>query len=880
MQLFEFRIPYYVGPLGKKSEKFAWAVRKNDDKIYPWNFEQVIDVEESAEKFIRRMTNKCTYLIGEDVLPKDSLLYSKYIVLNELNNLRLGGEKISVALKQRIYEELFQRKRKVRQKDLKNYLIREGIAGKEVEISGIDGDFKGSLTAYHDFKEKLTGVELSKKEQEEIILNIVLFGDDKKLLKQRLGKRFPKLTEKQKATLASLSYSGWGRFSKKFLEEITAPAPETGEVWNIITALWESNNNLMQLLSSDYMFMESIEEFNHGKKNMTLTYETIENLYVSPAVKREIWQTLKILKEIQKVMGGEPKRVFIEMAREHQESKRTDSRKSWLMDLYKACKKEERDWLEELGQYESHQLRSDKLFLYYTQKGKCMYSGESINLEELWDNTKYDVDHIYPQSKTMDDSINNRVLVKRQYNAKKTDNYPLNSDIQEKMSSYWKMLLDGGFITKEKYERLVRKTELTPNELAGFIERQLVETRQGTKAVAEILKEAMPDTEVVYAKAKNVSEFRHEYGFIKVREMNDLHHAKDAYLNIVVGNSYYVKFTKSAANFIRENPGRSYTLKTKELFAHDIVRNDEVAWKSGNHGTMEIVEQTMKKNNILVTRRIYEVKGGLFDQQIMKKGKGQIPIKGGDERLKNIYKYGGYNKASGAYFMLVKSLDKKNNEQRTLEFLPIYMKDYVEQSEEKAQEYLVTNRKLKNPEIILPKVKIDTLFKVDGFYMWLSGRTENRLIFKCANQLILSEEDVKILKKVIKFINRKKENKDIVLNEYDGITEEDAGNLYETFIRKLKDSIYKKRLALQGETLENKRKEFEALSLEDKCIVLGEILHLFQCQSGAANLKLIGGPASAGILVMNNNISKCNQISIITQSPTGIFEKEIDLLNL
>lgn len=230
--------------------------------------------------------------------------------------------------------------------------------------------------------------------------------------------------------------------------------------------------------------------------------------------------------------------------------------------------------------------------------------------------------------------------------------------------------------------------------------------------------------------------------------------------------------------------------------------------------------------------------------------------------------------------MLVKSLDKKNNEQRTLEFLPIYMKDYVEQSEEKAQEYLVTNRKLKNPEIILPKVKIDTLFKVDGFYMWLSGRTENRLIFKCANQLILSEEDVKILKKVIKFINRKKENKDIVLNEYDGITEEDAGNLYETFIRKLKDSIYKKRLALQGETLENKRKEFEALSLEDKCIVLGEILHLFQCQSGAANLKLIGGPASAGILVMNNNISKCNQISIITQSPTGIFEKEIDLLNL
>ena len=110
------------------------------------------------------------------------------------------------------------------------------------------------------------------------------------------------------------------------------------------------------------------------------------------------------------------------------------------------------------------------------------------------------------------------------------------------------------------------------------------------------------------------------------------------------------------------------------------------------------------------------------------------------------------------------------------------------------------------------------------------------------------------------------------MNEYDGITEEDAGNLYETFIRKLKDSIYKKRLALQGETLENKRKEFEALSLEDKCIVLGEILHLFQCQSGAANLKLIGGPASAGILVMNNNIS-------MSQYPTR-FENDVKMYGI
>lgn len=126
-KLFSFRIPYYVGPLrtgNGENSKFAWAERKSTEKIYPWNFENVIDVEQSAENFIRRMTNKCTYLIGEDVLPKDSLLYSKFMVLNELNNLRLDGQKISVELKQKIYRDVFCRSRKVTQKKLKSYLIR------------------------------------------------------------------------------------------------------------------------------------------------------------------------------------------------------------------------------------------------------------------------------------------------------------------------------------------------------------------------------------------------------------------------------------------------------------------------------------------------------------------------------------------------------------------------------------------------------------------------------------------------------------------------------------------------------------------------------------------------------------------------------------
>ena len=127
-----------------------------------------------------------------------------------------------------------------------------------------------------EFKEKLSGIDLKQSEKEEIIQNIVLFGDDKKLLKQRLGKLFPKLTDKQKSSIAAFSYHGWGRFSKKFLEEITIPAPETDEVWNLITALWETNENLSQLLGKKYQFSDQIKEYNEEQNNPTLSYKTVE----------------------------------------------------------------------------------------------------------------------------------------------------------------------------------------------------------------------------------------------------------------------------------------------------------------------------------------------------------------------------------------------------------------------------------------------------------------------------------------------------------------------------------------------------------------------------------------------------------------------------
>ena len=205
-----------------------------------------------------------------------------------------------------------------------------------------------------------------------------------------------------------------------------------------------------------------------------------------------------------------------------------------------------------------------------------MYTGERIDLASLYDNNVYNINRIYPRSKTKDDSISNRVLVKKQVNAGKTDIYPLEAGVRIKMHSFWKMLYDKRLIGQRKYERLMRSAPLSDEELAGFISRQLVETRQSTKAVAEILKANYEHSEIVYVKAGNVSDFRQHFIFVKCHEVNDLHHAKDAYLNIVVGNCYHVKFTKNPLLFIRNNHvSRRYSLKPEVFYRYDIKRDGE-----------------------------------------------------------------------------------------------------------------------------------------------------------------------------------------------------------------------------------------------------------------------------------------------------------------
>lgn len=907
VQLFKFHIPYYVGPIGKKVDgKNVWAERRPGEekgKVYPWNFEQKINTEKAAEDFISRMVRHCTYLTSETSLPKQSLLYEKFMVLNELNNLKIKNIEFDVALKQDIYNNLFKKGKKVTLNKLKDYLYNNAIIdSKDVEITGIDvGGFNASLTSVGKFLGVL-GEDLFTDENQKMVEQIIfwgtVYGNDKKFLKERIETEYKDcLTKEQINRILGFKFSGWGNLSRSFLE--LSGHCECGEC-SIIQALWQTNHNLMELLSEQYGFKESLDALvNHAEKPLSeWTIEDLDGSYLSAPVKRMVWQTMKMLKEVCELTGKEPNKVFVEMTREDGiKDDRKASRKNKLIDLYKALKTEEKLWVNEIEGKSEADFRVKKLYLYYLQQGRCMYSEEKIKLEDLMNDNLYDIDHIYPRHFIKDDSIeNNLVLVKKDINNKKQDKFPLGSDVQKKMSGFWKMLSEKGFITKEKYNRLTRTEPFTDEEKAAFINRQIVETGQGTKAITQVIQQAFPKTEVVFVKASRVSEFRHKFKIYKVRALNDTHHAKDAYLNIVVGNAYNVKFTKSPLNFIKEatkkQDDENYKYNMDKIFDYSIARNGEVAWVAKGGETKKHVLQVVRRNTVTITRKTEEIHGSLYNKVTVygkevagKNPDAYMPVKTSDAKAQDVSKYGGITSIANSGYTLVE-YTVKGKKVKSLEALPVYLGKSETLTNEAIIEFLTPQlakeykgKEVTDLRVCIPFVPQRSKVRVDGFNYYLGGKTGNSIYLNNAEPLYLAINEEEYLRKIIKAIgNSYYEEK---YNDGNAIlTKEKNYQLFNALLNKLNSKPYSNNKWDINKTLNGKEEVFKNLDVEKQCFIIDQILKWLNSSVQNVNLKYVGGGEHTGTLILNKLLSKYDEVILIHQSVTGMKERRIDLLKL
>lgn len=905
-KILTFRIPYYVGPLAKGNSDFAWISRKSDEKITPWNFDKVVDKEESAIDFIQRMTNFDTYLPTEKVLPKHSLLYEEFIVYNELTKVRYENEQgktyfFDAEMKNAIFNGVFKHNRKVTIQAVKDFLTTEFPELRIVGLTGIDVEtksFNSSFATYQDLKKILDEEFLDEPKNapiiEDIILTLTLF-EDREMIRTRLNKYKDLLTPKQLKELARRHYTGWGRLSAKLIDGIKDE--QLGKtILDFLKDDGYANRNLMQLINDDSLsFKDKIAEA-QKVEDVSDYQQLVQSLPGSPAIKKGILQSLKIVDELIEVMGYKPERIVIEMARENQTTARgrrnSEQRYKRLESAIKELSGGLNSSILNDNPTDNQALQSDRLFLYYLQNGKDMYTGEELDISNL---SSYDIDHIIPQSFIKDDSIDNKVLTKSSENRGKSDDVPSEKVVREQRY-FWDQLLASKLITQRKYDNLTKATRngLTEDDKVKFIKRQLVETRQITKHVAGILDskfntEDGHQVDIVTLKSSLVTQFRKINEVYKVRDINDFHHAHDAYLNAVVAIAILKKYPSLKPEFVYGDFKKISNFKTKtkateKLFFYSNIMNFfrfEKETQSGekvklpvlevNEETGEIVwdkskdPYTVKKilswPQVNIVKKV-EVQTGRFSKEsILPKGNSaKLIARKSKDKLWDTKKYGGFDSPVVAYTVFVVSKGKNGKIKKdfvgmTMMEKGLYEKDPISLLESKGYRNVISQSLIKLPKYSLFETS-------EGQRRLLASATE----MQKGNQFVLPQHLVTLLYHAQKIENlNEPEHREYVLQH-----------------RKEFEDIFTQVIAFSEKNLDIaknlKKLEGQKVMMQDATIE--EIANSF---INLMTLTAFGAPAEFSFLGMKiprqryKSIKSYLDETLIRQSITGLYETRIDL---
>lgn len=801
-KILTFRIPYYVGPLARGNRDFAWLTRNSDQAIRPWNFEEIVDKASSAEDFINKMTNYDLYLPEEKVLPKHSLLYETFAVYNELTKVKFIAEGLrdyqflDSGQKKQIVNQLFKDKRKVTEKDIIHYLHTvDGYDG--IELKGIEKQFNASLSTYHDLLKIIKDKEFMDDSKNEAILeNIVhtlTIFEDREMIKQRLAQYDSLFDEKVIKALTRRHYTGWGKLSAKLINGICDK--QTGNtLLDYLIDDGEINRNFMQLINDDGLSFKKIIQKSQVVGETDDVKQVVRELPGSPAIKKGILQSIKIVDELVKVMDHAPESIVIEMARENQTTargkKNSQQRYKRIEDSLKNLASGLDSNILKENPTDNIQLQNDRLFLYYLQNGRDMYTEKPLDINQL---SSYDIDHIVPQAFIKDDSLDNRVLTSSKDNRGKSDNVP-SLEVVQKRKTFWQQLLDSKLISERKFNNLTKAERGGLNELdkVGFIKRQLVETRQITKHVAQILdarfnKEVNEkdkknrNVKIITLKSNLVSNFRKEFRLYKVREINDYHHAHDAYLNAVVAKAILKKYPKLEPEFVygdyQKNDLKRYISRSKDpkdiekatekyffysnllnFFKEEVHYADgtivkrenieyskdtgEIAWnKEKDFATIKKVLSYPQVNIVKKTEeQTVGQNGGLFDNNIVSKEKvvdasKLIPIKSG----LSPEKYGGYARPTIAYSVLV-TYKQNNKIKNTMVGIPVLTKLEFERD----PNLYLRNLGINNVSHVIKLVKYTVLefkHKYGTYRRFIVSNQE----LKRANQIFVTTKQMKLI---------------------------------------------------------------------------------------------------------------------------------------
>ncbi len=493
---------------------------------------------------IEKMVGICTFFHkeGEPRAAKATYSFEYFSLLEKVNHIRLirGGESIPLTEDQRRQlialahetENLdftIIRKKLSIPPDYTFNVVRyetrkkKGSTDTPLDMESCEKGTKFKhLQAYHQFrkglgKEYWSNLSISKRNA---VASILTKSRVDKTIRELLQDEGFSSAEIDNIVNSGLSFSGYGHLSLKALAAIT-PHLELG--MGYVDACSAAN------LPSEVPSTDKTEQI--CLKHACETYNT---RFTSPVARRSISQAFKVINAIIKKYGHSPIFVNIELSREM--SKSAEERD--------ACDKENRTREKENNEIRSQLMEygiSDpkphdvvKFRFWREQDGRCMYSGEPIELRRLAEPGYAEIDHIVPYSKSTNNSNSNKVLVLARENRVKGDRLPLEYLTGEKRASF--IIRVNQTVKNQEKKLFLLKESITSDEEEGFIERNTVDTRSITRFVMNYLRnnllfEKSTSGRIIHVMpitGYTTSYLRTLWGIKKERNNGDQHHAVDA----------------------------------------------------------------------------------------------------------------------------------------------------------------------------------------------------------------------------------------------------------------------------------------------------------------------------------------------------------------
>ena len=327
-----------------------------------------------------------------------------------------------------------------------------------------------------------------------------------------------RLDEETIEKLSKIDMKGYGHLSLHVLREIL-PYLEEGMVYS----------DAMQKAGHNH------SEHNFEKQKYLGTKEVYDAIggVTSPVVKRALSQTVKVIDAVIRQYGS-PYAINIELARDMSMTKDERDKLKKENDARAAKNEAIRESIAKLNAKPTA-TNVLKYKLYEEQDHKCAYSMETLDINHLFEDGYYEIDHIIPYSRSFDDSFNNKVLVLKRENQNKRNSTPveyferIGRDYDEVLA-FWKAVYQKR--NRKKLEFLQKK-EINESEWKN---RALNDTRYASRMLANLIKDYLLFDEkskdkygrVETVKGAITSYLRRFWGVQKIREDGDKHHAVDA----------------------------------------------------------------------------------------------------------------------------------------------------------------------------------------------------------------------------------------------------------------------------------------------------------------------------------------------------------------